>query len=95
MRFVDSSVIDLEGLKIINDPELRGTLERLGHVVMQRTPEETKQTLELERKTAQVIQLPLWPEPVRGAPNSFLRSEKWFSSCNRTSVGNVKSNLVL
>ena len=74
MRFLDSSVIDLEGLKIINDPELRGTLERLGRVVMQRTPEETKQTLELERKTAQVIQLPLWPEPVRGAPNSFLRS---------------------
>jgi hypothetical protein len=23
---------------------------------------------------AKVIQLPLWPEPVRGAPNSFLRS---------------------
>lgn len=26
------------------------------------------------RQTAQVIQLPLWPEPTRGAPNSFLRS---------------------
>jgi hypothetical protein len=23
---------------------------------------------------AKVIQLPFWPEPVRGAPNSFLRS---------------------
>jgi hypothetical protein len=23
---------------------------------------------------AEVIQLPLWPDPVRGAPNSFLRS---------------------
>jgi TrfA protein len=26
------------------------------------------------RPTAKLIQLPLWPEPVRGAPNSFLRS---------------------
>lgn len=26
------------------------------------------------RQTAQVIQLPLWPEPTRGTPNSFLRS---------------------
>lgn len=25
-------------------------------------------------KSAQVIQLPLWPEPARGTPNSFLRS---------------------
>ena len=25
-------------------------------------------------KPAKVVQLPLWPEPVRGAPNSFLRS---------------------
>lgn len=25
-------------------------------------------------KTAEIIQLPLWPEPVRGTPNSFLRS---------------------
>jgi len=24
--------------------------------------------------TAKIYQLPLWPEPVRGAPNSFLRS---------------------
>lgn len=26
------------------------------------------------RKTAEVVQLPLWPEPARGTPNSFLRS---------------------
>ena len=26
------------------------------------------------RQSAQVIQLPLWPEPTRGTPNSFLRS---------------------
>jgi len=26
------------------------------------------------RQSAQVIQLPLWPEPMRGTPNSFLRS---------------------
>jgi hypothetical protein len=27
-----------------------------------------------ERPSAQIIQLPLWPEPRRGTPNSFLRS---------------------
>ena len=27
-----------------------------------------------ERQSAEVIQLPLWPEPKRGTPNSFLRS---------------------
>jgi TrfA protein len=27
-----------------------------------------------ERPSAQIIQLPLWPEPKRGTPNSFLRS---------------------
>ena len=27
-----------------------------------------------QRETAQVIQLPLWPEPKRGTPNSFIRS---------------------
>lgn len=26
------------------------------------------------RQSAQVVQLPLWPEPTRGTPNSFLRS---------------------
>jgi hypothetical protein len=74
MGGMDSSGIDPAGLEIINDPELRGTLERLERVMMQRTLEETKQTLESARQTAQVIQLPLWPESVRGAPNSFLRS---------------------
>ena len=28
----------------------------------------------LEREANQVIQLPLWPEPKRGTPNSFIRS---------------------
>jgi len=27
-----------------------------------------------ERRSAEIIQLPLWPEPKRGTPNSFLRS---------------------
>ena len=26
------------------------------------------------REAAQLIQLPLWPEPKRGTPNSFIRS---------------------
>jgi len=41
--------------------ELDRNLERLGQVITQ-------------RQTAQIIQLPLWPEPKRGTPNSFLRS---------------------
>lgn len=27
-----------------------------------------------QREAAQLIQLPLWPEPKRGTPNSFIRS---------------------
>ena len=36
-----------------------------------------RENAEAEKEAAQptkVVQLPLWPEPVRGAPNSFLRS---------------------
>lgn len=59
------------------DPALAAALQRLqnsaaekwAHDAAQgRTPEPTPQP------TAKVYQLPLWPEPVRGAPNSFLRS---------------------
>ena len=71
MGGMDAPEIDLEALETINDPELRGTLERFGRVMIHRASEEAKQSLEPERKTAQVIQFPLWPEPVRGAPNSF------------------------
>lgn len=36
---------------------------------------EKSEELKAEKaKTAEVVQLPLWPEPARGTPNSFLRS---------------------
>jgi hypothetical protein len=38
------------------------------------TPQHEPQPAPAARPPAKLIQLPLWPEPVRGAPNSFLRS---------------------
>lgn len=43
------------------EKSLTGSLERLKETVRQ-------------RETTQNIQLPLWPEPKRGTPNSFIRS---------------------
>jgi hypothetical protein len=43
------------------EKSLTGSIERLKETVRQ-------------RETAQNIQLPLWPEPKRGTPNSFIRS---------------------
>lgn len=54
------------------DPELRETLERFGRAVAER--EQQEQKTQPERKSAKVIQLPLWPEPVRGLPNPVLRA---------------------
>jgi hypothetical protein len=54
------------------DPELRETLERFGRTIAERSKQE--QETQPERKSAQVIQLPIWPEPVRAMPNPVLRS---------------------
>ncbi len=54
----------------MRDPELRELVERLGNAMAKSDPDRQ----EPERKTAQIIQLPIWPEPARGTPNSFLRS---------------------
>jgi hypothetical protein len=60
---------DLESLYAeIPDPELKGTLERLGAVIAKREPEPERKAV------AKVIQLPLWPEAKRGVPNDILRS---------------------
>jgi TrfA protein len=52
-------------------PELAETLESFRRTMQANPrlaePEKTKQP-------AKIIQLPLWPEPVRGAPNTLLRS---------------------
>jgi hypothetical protein len=43
--------------------------------------------------TAKLIQLPLWPEPVRGAPNSFLRSALFAAIQGKTRTGLKKQLL--
>ena len=43
------------------DKPIAGTLARMKEVARQ-------------REATQAIQLPLWPEPKRGTPNSFIRS---------------------
>jgi len=62
----------LEKVDQIENTALRTTLERFGRTVAEQTEKERQQ--KAERKTAQVIQLPLWPEPVRGMPNPVLRA---------------------
>jgi hypothetical protein len=65
---------DLSGIK---DAQLRRAVEGLGAAI-DATPNKHAATPKLPipaaPAAAKVIQLPLWPEPVRGAPNSFLRS---------------------
>ena len=42
MGGMDAPKIALEALETINDPELKGTLERLGRVIAQRASQEGK-----------------------------------------------------
>lgn len=61
----------LEGLQHI-DVSLQKVLDRFGQTVAKREKQERE-----ERKTpqkAEIIQLPLWPEPARGVANVALRS---------------------
>lgn len=60
-----------EALEGIKDPSLKKRLGRLHQTLQESPPRETAQ--KLSRK-AEVIQLPQWPEMVRGVPNGVLRS---------------------
>lgn len=54
----------------IQDPKLRATLNRLRSTLL-----EQRETEEIQDAFPPLsVQLPLWPEPARGTPNSFLRS---------------------
>jgi hypothetical protein len=55
----------------ITDPELRQSAARLLKA-MDRNPRHVPEE-EAKPQTAKIIQLPLWPEAVRGVPNSTLR----------------------
>ncbi len=63
-------------LQGIADRELRASLEGLARTIQERearlTPDEKKASKDLEKPKP--VQLPLWAEPVRATPNSFLRS---------------------
>ncbi len=54
----------------VKDPELRATLLRIKELMDADTRAFDP---EPEPQTGKVIQLPIWPEPVRGTPNSLLR----------------------
>jgi hypothetical protein len=56
--------------------ELSESVERLGLAIAKKAERERNQTDTTEpqlKATAQIVQLPLWPAPTRGTPNSFLR----------------------
>jgi len=52
------------------NPELAKTLQKLGDQIATDAQNAVLETKPL----AKIIQLPFWPEPVRGAPNTLLRS---------------------
>src|SRR5215210_1486150 len=49
---------------------------------------------ESERKTAEIIQLPLWPEDKRGTPNCFLRSALFAAIYGNETRKNLKGALL-
>ena len=65
----------------VENPELGRSLESI-YLSCREKEAELKQKIEERRrpapppprKSAEIVQLPLWPEPARGTPNSFLRS---------------------
>lgn len=62
------------------DKKLQKSLDRLGKAVA-------------TRQEARVIQLPLWPEPKRGTPNSFIRSSL-FAAIQGKDRGFIKGQLL-
>jgi hypothetical protein len=61
-----------EILDTIADPELRAAADRL-RVAIEKNPRSAPPERPSPAPSATVIQLPLWPEPKRGVPNSALR----------------------
>jgi TrfA protein len=56
---------------------LSESLERLGRAIAEKTEREQQTITESApqpKPTAQIVQLPIWPEPVRAMPNPALRS---------------------
>src|SRR5262249_17249130 len=56
---------------IVSDPELQAVLDRFDRTIKANPRDDL---FEAKPASAKIIQLPLWPEPVRGAPNTLLRS---------------------
>ena len=57
-----------ELLSEIDDPSMRAQLDSIHQGIQKRQKRETQKP-----KSAKIVQLPLWPEPARGVPNSALR----------------------
>ena len=56
------------------DATTRRSLARLGAAIATKKDEESDQPAQQPKpQTAQIVQLPLWPEQTRGTPNTFLR----------------------
>ena len=59
-----------ELLEGITDPKIRTSLARIHQGIEAR---DRKPPVSAKPKTAEIVQLPRWPEPARGVPNSALR----------------------
>jgi TrfA protein len=71
-------------------PDLAKSMQSLGAAIAARTEREEADRL---KQPVQVIQLPIWPGPVRGAPNTFLRSAL-FSAIQGKTRRAVKNQLL-
>lgn len=60
-----------DSLTNITDPKLRASLSAIQEAMVQRQHKDVVKPT--KAKTAEIIQLPLWPDPARGVPNSALR----------------------
>ena len=59
-------------LDSVTDPKIRDSLARI-HQGIQTADKAVREQAPNKPKSAEIIQLPLWPEPARGVPNSALR----------------------
>ena len=73
----DLGTVDIfEGLEDVADPRIKRALGSLGQRMKKRNGQEAGKTAEQPApppETAEVVQLPFWPDPARGVPNASLR----------------------
>lgn len=66
------TLVKREGARSLS--EMLAVFAERGQQQQRAAPAQADSVSATEQQTATVIQLPIWPEPVRAVPNGFLRS---------------------